>query len=358
MDSKTTKTPAEESSNSAGNQSGGEATPSKAPAANALDTPASSDGSGAGAGSDGVSAGNGGPAGGGVTANAKPAKKLSPIKKFLKRFNLYLLIFVFLVVIAGAVTVVSFLNSRKTPETPAVATQELTPEALKQLANSAATVGGSGQTLTVQGSAIFSGQVLVKGDLGVAGTIQAGQGMTVPQLTVSGTSNLGTTQISALQVAQTTTMQGALTLQSDLNVSGAASFSGPITASQITVTRLIMSGNASLQIPNHIAFPGASPGRTITPTVLGQGGSASINGSDTTGTISINTGNGTVPGCFANITFTQKFTSTPHVLVSPVGSGAGQTQYYVDRNVNGFSVCTANAAPTSQAFAYDYFVTQ
>jgi hypothetical protein len=289
----------------------------------------------------------------------EPAKKqLSGPKKLLKRFNVYLLIFILFVLIAAVVTVVGYLNGKKPPTTPALIAQELNQNALSQLASSDSTVGSSGKTLTVQGNTILSGSTLVKGDLGVSGTIQAGTGIVVPQITVSGTSNLGATQINTLQVAQATTMQGALTLQADLNVAGTAAFNGPVTIGRLVVTQLVMNGNASLTIPNHISFPGASPGRTVNPTVLGAGGSSSISGSDTSGTISINTGSGTVAGCFANITFNVKFTSTPHVLVSPVGVAAGQTQYYVDRNTNGFSVCTANAAPANQAFAYDYFITQ
>jgi len=288
--------------------------------------------------------------------DGKPPKQPSKFKQLLKKINLYLLLFLLLLVIGSAVSVVSYLNSKKTPKGPSIATQTLTADALKQLANSDATVGDSGQTLTVQGNAIFSGQVLVRSDLNVAGTIKLGSELSVPQLTVSGNTNLANTQISGLQVAQGSTFQGEVTIQHDLNVGGNASFSGPITAGQLTVSKLILSGNASLQVPNHISFPGASPSRSI-GNALGAGGSTSINGSDTAGTININTGNSTSPGCFVNITFNRPFTSTPHVIVSPVGNAAGQTQYYVNRTTNGFSVCTANAAPANQVFAFDYFVT-
>jgi cytoskeletal protein CcmA (bactofilin family) len=291
--------------------------------------------------------------------DGKPPKKQNALKKFFKRFNIYLLIFIFIVVVAAAVSIVSYLNSKKVPKAPSIATQQLTQDALSQLSNSDATVGGSGQTLSVQGNAIFSGQVLIRSDLSVAGSIKAGGGIAAPQITISGKANLSDTQINSLQVANNSTFQGTITLQKDLNVGGTTAFSGPVTAGQITVTKLILSGNASLQIPNHIAFTGASPSRSaINGTTLGAGGTASINGSDTTGTVNINSGNNPAPGCFITLTFNQVFTSAPHVLISPVGSAAGQTNYYVDRSTTGFSVCTANAAPANQTFAYDYFVTQ
>lgn len=283
-------------------------------------------------------------------------KKISPIKQFFRKVNLYFLIFGLLIVVAGAIAAVNYLNSQKTPVAPTVATQGLSEGALKQLANSDASVGNTSQTLTIQGNAIIAGQTLTRGNLNVAGNFQTGGSIQGPSLTISGATNLGSTQINSLQVATNTAVQGSTTLR-DLNVAGTASFSGPITASQITVTKLVLSGNAVLQIPNHIAFTGPSPSRTINANVLGSGGSASINGSDTTGTININTGSGPVAGCFARINFQQAFTNQPHVIVSPVGAGASQTQYYVDRNNSGFSICTSNPAPANQVFAFDYFVT-
>jgi len=291
------------------------------------------------------------------TATDKPGeKKVSPFKRFLKKINVYLLFFVILVVVSGAIAVVSYLNSQKAPVIPGVASQELTQDALKDLANTDASVGGAAQTLTIQGNAIIAGQTLLRGNLNVAGNIQSGGSIQGPTLTISGTSNLGQAQINSLQVATTVAVQGATTLR-DLNVAGSASFSGAVTASQITVTKLVIAGNGVLQIPNHISFTGASPSRTANVGVLGNGGSASINGSDTTGTVSINTGNNPTAGCFVRVNFQQSFSNAAHVLISPVGAGAGATDYYVDRNNSGFSICSVNVAPANQAFAFDYFVT-
>lgn len=292
----------------------------------------------------------------GVSPEQLAEKKLSPIKRFFRKVNIYLLIFVLLIVVAGAITLVNYLNSQNSSPEANVAAQGLTQEALKQLASTDATVGSTSQTLTIKGNAIIEGQTLTRGTLNVAGNFQTGGSIQGPSLTISGSANLGETQINSLQVATNTAIQGATTLR-DLNVSGTSSFSGAITASQITVTQLILSGNATLQIPNHISFTGPSPTRTINSGVVGNGGSASVNGSDTAGTINVNTGNNPTAGCFARINFQQAFVKQPHVIVSPVGSAAGQSQYYVDRSNNGFSICTAIPAPANQVFAFDYFVT-
>jgi hypothetical protein len=287
---------------------------------------------------------------------ANEVKKPKGLKAFFKRFNVYLLLFGLVVVIAAVVSAVSVLNSKKTPKAPTVATQTLTADALKQLANSDATVGDTGQTLTVEGNAIFSGQVLIQKDLNVAGTIRLGKELSVPQLTVSGNTNLNDTQTNTLQVAQGSTFQGTVTIQHDLNVGGAASFND-LTAGQITISKLTFSGNGQLVVPNHISFSGASPARIIQPNVLGAGGSASINGSDTSGTITINSGNNPTTGCFIALTFNKAFATTPHVLISPVNSAAGSLDWYATRSTTGFSVCTNNAAAANQNFAFDYFVT-
>lgn len=301
-------------------------------------------------------------AGSGTAKDAKPAKQPSALKKLLKRFNVYLLLFLLVVVIGVIILAVSYLNGKKTPAAPSVADQTLTQDQLKQLANSNATVGGSGQTLTVQGNAVFSGNVLVRNNLNVAGTIQLGSQLSVPQLTVSGSTNLASTQINSLQVAQGTTFQGLVTVQNGMNVAGNSSFTGSVSVGSLTVTNLTMSGNAQLQVPNHLAFTGATPNRSISFGVLGNGGSASIFGSDTSGTINVNSGNNPTAGCFISAIFNQKFSHTPNIIISPINSGGAQTGYYAKfipdaATHTGFQVCFSTAPIPNQAFGFSYFIT-
>lgn len=289
--------------------------------------------------------------------DGKPPKQPNAIKKLWKKVNVYLLLFLLVVVITAAIGIVSYLNSKKASQQAAIQTQGLTTDALSKLASSDVSVGNSGQTLTIQGNAIITGQTLVRSDLNVAGTLRVGGDLQVSTLTVSTKANLSDTQINSLQVAQNTIAQGSVTIQQGLNVAGASSFSGAVTVGLLNVSKIVMTGNGVLQIPNHITFTGASPLRSIGTTALGSGGTASVNGSDTTGTININTGGGTLPGCFITLTFAKPFSSTPHVLISPVGSAAGSTKWYVNRSTINFSVCTLTAAPAGQSFAFDYFIT-
>lgn len=286
------------------------------------------------------------------TANKQ---RFAAVKRFFAKVNLYFLMFFLLVAIGAIITTVNYLNSKKETPPPDLASQELTEEALRDLASKSVTVGNTSQTLNVQGNMVVAGQTLMRGNVDIAGNLLTGGSIQGPTLTISGQSTLGETQIDRLQVANDTTIQGETSLQ-NVSVAGTSSFSGAMTASQITVTRLVMSGNASLEVPNHISFTGATPSRRIDSSVLGSGGSASINGSDTAGTVNINTGNSPKPGCFVDITFNTPYPSRPHVIISPVGAAAGRTNYYVNRSNTNFSICSANAAPANQSFAFDYFI--
>lgn len=283
-------------------------------------------------------------------------QKLPAYKRFFRAVNIYMLLFILILAVTAVVTVVNYINASKPPQQPTIANQNLTEDSLKQLATSDASVGNNSQTLTIQGNAIIQGQTLTRGNLNVVGNIQTGGSIQGPNLVISGTSNLGTAQINSLQVATNTIVQGDTTVNGNLNVAGSSSFNGAMTASQITVTNLILNGNAVLQVPNHVAFDGPSPNLATNPGALGSGGSASIKGSDTSGTVNISTGNNPSTGCFAQITFRQKYNEQPYVIITPIGQAASQTQYYVTRTTTGFSICAAAVAPANQTFAYDYFI--
>jgi hypothetical protein len=288
---------------------------------------------------------------------SEPVKKVSPIKAIFKKINVYLLLFLLVAAIVAATGVISYLNNKKAPTTPSVANQQLSQDSLKQLANSDATVGAAAQTLTIQGNAIIAGQTLIRGSLDVAGGIKLGGEFTAGSIVISGKANFTDTQISSLQVAQNTALQG-LTTTRDLNVGGTAAFGGPVTAGQITVSRLVISGNGTLDIPNHLSFSGPTPSRSILDAgVMGAGGTVNVNGSDTTGTINVNTGTGPVAGCFAKISFALPFSNMPHVLVTPFGQATAGLNWYVLKTKTSFTVCTTNAPPGGQVFGFDFFIT-
>ena len=272
-----------------------------------------------------------------------------------KKINIYLLIFILLVVSTLIVFAVAYNNSQKEPEVPATALQDLSTKDLQEIASGNANIGDPRYILNVQSDAIFAGSALIKGDLNVAGNIQLGQALSVPNITIAGTANIATAQVNNLTVSGTTALQGRLAIQDELTVGRSLSVGGGLTAAQITTGSLTLGGNGNLTLNNHLSAGGQTPSRNQGD-AMGSGGSSSISGSDLAGTLNINTGSNTSAGCFATINFVQRYSSTPHVIISPVGSAAGGIDYYVDRSATNFSICTSSPAPSGRSFAFDYFV--
>lgn len=269
-----------------------------------------------------------------------------------RQFNIYLLLFILLLVISGVVTAVGYQRSKNAADKKVtVSTQPLSQEALDQLKATDVQVGDPKQILSIESNAVFAGTVLVRGGLEVAGAIKVGGPLTLPGITVSGLSNFDQVQVNSLQVANNTTVQGQLVVQKGLSVSGSVSISGALSAATLSIDTLQV--NKDLQLNRHIDAGGGTPGKSDS-SALGSGGTASISGTDTAGTVNINTGSGTGAGCFVTISFNQKFNATPHIVITPVGSAAANLNYYINRVTTSFSICTTNAAPSSQSFAFDY----
>lgn len=283
-------------------------------------------------------------------------KPRSPLRRFWDRFNVYMLIFFILIVIAAVVTVVSYLNSQKEPELPESALQDLTQEELSQIASgSDASVGDPRYILNIQSDANFAGNALIRGSLSVAGAVQLGQGLTIPTLTVTGSSNLQTVQANTLNVAGQTTLQGSTRINGELTVARGATFGGPISVPQITTANLVLGGNGNLTLNNHLRTGGAGLARS-NGGALGGGGTASNEGNDSAGTVTINTGNNPPGGCFVTLTFNQRFDSTPRVQITPVSPAAGRVNYFVQRSNTNFSICQADGSASGQNLVFDYWI--
>lgn len=282
-----------------------------------------------------------------------PPKRMGKIRALLGRVNIFLMLFVFVIVLAGVVVSVVFITNRNTNKSN-VKTQSLTEDTLKQLANSDVTVGQPKQVLNVQSNAVFAGKVLINDSLEVAGGLRVGSNLTLPGITVSGNSTFDQVQISkSLSVAGDTAFQGSISTQKSLSVAGGGSFGGTLTAPQITANSLLLNGD--LTLTHHITIGGVTPSRS-NGGALGSGGTSSVSGSDSAGSININTGAGAGAGCFITVNFAQRFNATPHVLLTPVGSSAAGLAYYVNRSTTSFSVCTTSTPPSGASFGFDYFI--
>lgn len=273
------------------------------------------------------------------------------IHGIIKHLNIYLLLFIMIAILSAGIVLISFQQNKKAATPTTIDSQPLSSETLSQLKDSEAKVGDPKQTLTIESNAIFSGKVLIRDSLDVAGTIKVGGSLSLPGISVSGTSSFDQILANNLSIAGNTNIQGQLTVQKSLTVSAGATFGGPISAPSITVGGLQLTGD--LQIIRHIDAGGNTPSRSDGP-ALGSGGTATVSGTDTAGTITVNIGGSPSVGCFATVTFVNKFSGTPHIVVTPVGSAAAALNYYVNRSSSNFSLCSTNAAPPGQSFSFDF----
>ena len=202
---------------------------------------------------------------------------------------------------------------------------------------------------------MFAGKVLVRDGLEVATNLRVGGTSSLNNVDISGTAQAQQLQVAKdLAVTGNSSVQGSQTIGKSLQVSGTGSFSGPLSAPQITTNSLQLNGD--LILTHHISAGGVTPG-VGRGSALGSGGSVSISGSDTSGTVSINVGAGAVAGCFASINFAAKYNSTPHVLISPIGSPTGTLNYYANRSPSNFSICNSTNPPAG-GYAFDYWVVE
>lgn len=281
----------------------------------------------------------------------KPKK--GGLKSRLKELtNLYFLIFLVVLLLAIAATVIE-LSWNKNPKS-SKKTSSLTSQQLAQISGNTTIVGDSKQTLDIQGNTVMEGQLLVRKDVDVAGSIRVGGGLALSSVTVGGQGNFGQLQINGvLSVTGNTTFSGNVNVQKNLSVTGSGSFGGSLSAASLTVSSLQLTGD--LKVDRHITLGGSIPGRS-NGSAVGSGGTSSVNGTDTAGTVTINTGGSPPPGCFVTINFSHKFNSTPHVVISPSNSNSAGLNYYTNRSTSGFSICTTNAPSGSRTYLFDYVV--
>ncbi len=162
-------------------------------------------------------------------------------------------------------------------------------------------------------------------------------------LTVPGTTRLqGTVTISQL-----------LTVNNNVNIVGSLAVGGTLSVNTFHASSL--TSDTTLTIGGHIITRGSAPGVGPGGPALGSNGTVSISGNDAAGTVAANIGTGATSGTIANVAFRAQYGTTPHVVVTAIGSGIGSV--YVTRTVGGFSI-GVNSGLAPGGYAFDYIVEQ
>jgi len=111
------------------------------------------------------------------------------VNKINSRLNVYLLGFILLTVISLIIIFIVINSSNKeAAKQENIQTQQLTQDAINNLSSNESTVGDPKQLLSIESNAVFSGKVLIRDGLDVAGPIKVGGDLSLPGITVSGKS--------------------------------------------------------------------------------------------------------------------------------------------------------------------------
>jgi hypothetical protein len=156
-------------------------------------------------------------------------------------------------------------------------------------------------------------------------------------------------------------LQGSAEYQ-ELNIMGTATMRNLVVEDAIINNSLTVKGTlkvvgltdlAKIRVNGHIVTAGGAPEITV-QAAAGQGATVIISGNDTAGRIEIKTGASPAADALAKILFSQAFTDTPQVVITPVGKQGATAQAYIDGiDKNGFMLGASQPAPnTTYIFTY------
>ena len=309
---------------------------------------------------------------------------------FWGKFNVYLLAFVLVIVIAGGTMAVMYSMDKK-EQNVATNTAQLTQQIADQLKTADAKVGGPKQILTVESNAIITGKTIIQSDLDVAGALKLGGPLSLPAITVTGATQLGDIKGNSLEISGNGTFGGKLSSGSDLTIGGEFTAPGNITnngnltsggniigGKSLTIQGSITASTGNLTIKGNGTFGGTISGAVVKageiqfgrltltgtqPTIAvgvsaGGGGTASVQGTDTAGTATINIGGAPSAGVIATVTFTTAFsTPNPHPVITANGSNCAVNAPYVTSiSATKFSIALATVPSGGQSCKFNFIV--
>lgn len=278
------------------------------------------------------------------------------------------------VIIALNVGVVLFIMRGQTTAAEKARNEvTLSSDTLNSLGVNKTAVGNEGAQLKIGPDSTFGGTVTIAKGASIGGPLQLNSKLTASDASLAklqaGETSLGKVVVNGEISADT------LLLRKDLTVPGTSRFSGPVTMGQLLTVNnnvnvtgsLAVGGSLSvknfqassltsdsvLTIGGHIVTRGATPG-VNGGAGLGGGGTVTLSGTDTSGSVSLGIGTGNSGGLLCEVAFAQRYDSTPHVVITPVGR---YMNLYVNRSANGFQIYSDGAIPAG-GYAIDYIVMQ
>lgn len=310
-----------------------------------------------------------------VTQSDKPIK---PIKRGSYRPShkaTFIGFGVVAIILAINVGIVLFVMRSQSDSAAQKAQSEVTlsSDTLNSLGVNKTAVGNEGAKLTVGPDSTFNGTVTIAKNVSIGGNLQLNSKFTTSDASIA-TLQAGDASLNKVTVNGDVSADSLL-LRKDLTVPGATRLNGAVTIAQLlTVNNNVniigslavggslsvhnfqassLTSDTTLTIGGHVITRGSTPG-VSGGSGLGQSGTVSLSGTDTSGGISLGIGVGSGGGLLCSVTFTQQYAATPHVVVTAVGQNMN---LYINRNASGFQVY-ASGALAAGGYAIDYIVMQ
>ncbi|HET7320546.1 MAG TPA: hypothetical protein VFI84_03115, partial [Candidatus Saccharimonadales bacterium] len=188
----------------------------------------------------------------------------------------------------------------------------------------------------------------IQADNATLNSLTVNGAMSAQSINVGGLANVGSLQVT-----------GSATIGADLMVKGNLTVQGLATVQDITIN-------------GHIITGGTTPGIQILPAAGSSNASVSIDGNDTSGTITIVSGDaskaatstspaisGPSAGGLATITFKKAYGKTPRILITPAdGKSAPMLVYPSGMSATGFTISLTNIPAPNGTYSFNYFIVE
>ncbi len=179
--------------------------------------------------------------------------------------------------------------------------------------------------------------------------------ITIGQSTQNQTINIGTGAVASGKTLNINIGNAGLA-GSTINVTiGSAAAGGALTVNSDATF------NGTLKAAGHILSANASGTTTVALNAnCGTGCTVTINGNDTAGLITINTGTTPAAGAQATVTFAVAYVSAPTIAITPntVPASSNFPQYYYTSTTTTFDLNSYNALTASKTYTFSYHIVQ
>ena len=167
-------------------------------------------------------------------------------------------------------------------------------------------------------------------------------------------------QGTSLALSGEATIGGSLHIGGPLNVSGSTTLGGLTVREHAEFQGTLVARDAeftgTLSVNGHIVSRGSRPTVAAGQALGSAGATASVDGTDTAGTIVLTSDGAQTAGVIARIGFQKAFDTSYKVVLSATNEHAADLRVYVVKTATGFDVVARSPLTTATQYQFDYIV--